>query len=98
MKTRFLLVRRGCPICRMFIKEINMINLVLPPDKKIEIIDCYRWEEFGIKIPLMEKLEKDGLSEGFPFFYIDGVVVDVPPTREQLRIILKNFLKDELII
>ncbi|MHA1329739.1 MAG: hypothetical protein ACTSR2_01555 [Candidatus Hodarchaeales archaeon] len=99
METRFLLVRRGCPVCRSFIKVISKINLRLPIEKRIRIIDCYEWEEFGVKnIPLMDKLEQEGLSEGFPFFYIDGIIVEPFPTTEQIKIFLETYLKDEFII
>jgi len=99
MMSRFLLTRKRCPFCRQFIKAVSKLNSKLPTDKKIKIIDCYEWEEFGLRnIPLMDKLEKEGLSEGFPFCYIDGSIIEPAPTPQQLKIILKNLLKDDLII
>ncbi|MBU0959422.1 MAG: hypothetical protein KKB31_05750 [Nanoarchaeota archaeon] len=96
---RFLLVRKGCPHCRKVMKVVNRINPKLPFDRKIKIIDCFEYEEFGLKnIPLMNVFGSIGLNEGYPFFYLDGIVVEPPPTPEQLNIFLKTFLKKELII
>jgi len=99
MMSRFLLVRKGCPFCRQFIKIVSKLNLRLPIDKRIRIIDCYEWEEFGLRnMPLMDKLEKDGLSEGFPFCYVDGIIVEPAPTQEQLKIVFETLLKEDFII
>ena len=98
MMSRFLLTRMGCPYCRQFIKVISKLNLRLPIDKRIKIIDCFEFEHFGLKnIPLMNKLEKDGLSEGFPFCYLDGIVVEPSPTSEQLKIFLETYLKEDVL-
>lgn len=96
--SRFLLVRKGCPFCRQFIRVISKLNLRLPIDKRIQIIDCYEWEHFGLRnIPLMDKLEKEGLNEGFPFLFIDSIVIDPSPTTEQLKILLEKFLNEDLL-
>lgn len=98
MMSRFLLVRKGCPFCRQMIKVISKLNLRLPIEKRIHIIDCWEWESYGVRnIPLMDKLEKDGLSEGFPFLYADGCVIDPAPTEEQLKIFLKTYLKEDFL-
>lgn len=99
METRFLLVRRKCPYCRQMIKVINKLNLNMTIEKRIRIIDCFEWEEFGVRnIPLMDKLEKDGLSEGFPFLYLDGLIIEPAVDEEQLKIFLTTFLKEDIII
>lgn len=66
-------------------------------EKRIKIVDAWELEELGIKsLPIVEKFEKDGLSEGFPFCYLEGILVENAPTPEQLEIALKNFLEDDL--
>lgn len=98
METRLLLTRKGCPYCRQMIKVISKLNLRLPLDKRIRIIGCHEWEEFGLRnIPLMDKLEKDGLSEGYPFLFIGGVVIEPSPTEQQLKILLENFLSRDFL-
>lgn len=98
MESRFLLTRRGCPHCNNAIKVINKINMCLPLDKQIKIIDCYLWEEFGLRnihlLEIVDKMEFDG----YPFLFVDGVKIEPCPTHEQLkRLLLKRFNK-ELII
>jgi len=98
MESRMLLTRRRCPVCRDFLRVILKINQRLPVEKRIKIIDCYEWEEFGVRgIPLMDKLEKEGLSEGFPFLYISGIIVEPAPTTEILETVLTNLLKEDFI-
>jgi len=98
MKTRLLLTRKGCPFCRQMVSVINKLNLDLPLDKRIKIIDAWEWEEFGVdNLPILKKLNKDGLAEGFPFLIIDGVIIEPAPGKEQLNILLKTFLKDDIL-
>ena len=98
METRILVTRRRCPYCRDMKKVINKINLKLPIDKRIKVIDAWEYEEFGLKnIPILSKLNKDGLNEGYPFLYISGIIIDPSPTREQLKILLERYLKNELL-
>lgn len=98
METRVLIVRRRCPYCRMMKKVVCRINQRLPIDKRIEIIDAWEYEEFGLEcLPILKKLEKDGLSEGFPFLYISGIVIEPSPTSEQLKILLEKYLNKEFL-
>lgn len=92
------MTRRMCPFCRQMTRVINKINLNLPIGKKIQIIDCWEYEENNLDIKLIEKLNNSGLKEGYPFLYIDGIIVDSAPTEEQLRIFLEEFLNEDLIV
>lgn len=99
MESRFLLTRRGCPFCNQAIKVINRINPKLPIDKRIRIVDCANWEDFGVRdIPLMDIFDKLGLNDGYPFLYIDGIVIEPAPTQEILKTLLLSMLKEDLII
>ena len=98
MESRFLLTKKGCPFCRDAVKVINKLNLRLPLDKRIRVIDCWEFEEFGFNnIPLMKIFEKEGF-DSYPFLYIDGCILEPAPTTEQLNILLKTFLKQEMLI
>lgn len=98
METRFLLTKRGCHHCLEMKKVINKINVRLEIDKRIVIIDCFNWEEFGLRdIPLMDVLEKIGFN-GYPYLYLNGAIIEPAPTPEILRIVLESFLKEELLI
>lgn len=98
MESRYLLIRKGCPFCRDNVRIISKLNLRLPVEKRIRIVDCYEWEEFGLKnIPIMKLFDKVEIQEGFPFLYIDGIIINPAPTPEQLNIFLKTFLKEDLL-
>ncbi len=97
MENRFLLVRSGCPHCREFLKAIRIVNLKLPLEKKIKIIDCAEWENYGIIIePVMEKFEKDGLKEGYPLCFIDGIIIE-PAPKDVLKVYVEKLLEEDLI-
>jgi len=99
MIDRFLVVRKGCPFCRQMLKVISKINLKLPLDKRIQIIDAWEWEQFGLDNQMiLKKMNKIGLDDGFPFLYMEGVIIEPSPTTEQLRILLETYLNDEIII
>lgn len=95
---RVLLVRRGCEFCNMSIRVVNKINLKLPMEKQIRIIDCYEWDEFGVALePIMEILSKSGF-DSYPFFYMNGKVIKRAPTQKVLKVFLTKLLEDEFII
>ena len=99
MKTRLLIVRKHCPYCRAMKKVISHINLRLPIENRIQIIDAWEWEQFGLDNQMiLKKMNKIGLADGFPFLYMQGVIIEPSPTTEQLKILLETYLNDEIII
>lgn len=98
MNTRLLITRSGCPHCREMVKVVSRINLNLPIDKRIEIIDAWEVEHFDLQnIPLLKKLEEDGLKYGYPFLYISGIVIEPAPTEEMMKRLLDKFLYEDYI-
>jgi hypothetical protein len=96
--SRFLLSKRGCPFCNDSVRVINRMNLKLPIDKQIRILDCADWEEFGVmNIPLIKTFSRMGF-DSYPFLYIDGIVFEPSPTPEQLNILLSKMLGEDFII
>lgn len=96
MNNRYLLVKRGCPYCLDFAKAVRIINMKLSMEKRIQIIDCWLWEEYGVKLePIMDKFKKDGLAEGFPFCFIDGLIVEPAPT-DVLKVYLTKLLEEDI--
>jgi len=98
MESRFLLTKKGCPFCRDLIRVVKKINFNLPIEKRIKIIDCYEFEDFGLQnILLMPIFEREGFNY-YPFLYIDGAIIEPAPTPEQLFIALKTLLNKELLL
>ena len=99
--SRFLLVKFKCPNCREFVKAIKLINLKLPVDRRIEIIDFFAWEEYGVELePIMRKFKE--LEEGFPLCFLtkEGINIGIllqPASPETLKIYLNKFFEDEYL-
>lgn len=93
---RLLLTKRGCPYCNEAIKVINKINLKLQVGRKIQIVDLYSWEEFGLDNNPLRELFNRSNFDGYPFLYIEGILIEPAPTRENLKILVSSFLGDEL--
>lgn len=98
---RFLLIRFKCPHCREFVKAIKLRNLRLPVDRRIEIIDCFAWEDYGVKLEaIMDKFEE--LGEGYPLCFLtkEGInrgIILQPANPDILKTYLDKFLEDEFI-
>lgn len=92
----YLMTRRGCPHCRAFIKAIKLINIKLPVEKRIQIVDCFAWENYGIELePIMRKFSKE-LKEGYPICYINGILVE-PSPPDVLKAYISKLLEEDLI-
>lgn len=96
MITRLVLVKRGCPFCLKAIKAVNQINPKLPDLKSIELKDNYEWEELGFKAhPVMDNLDPKTF-DGYPYIYIDGIVVE-PAETDHLIIVIGRLVQDDLL-
>lgn len=94
---RILIVKRGCPFCLQFLKVVNKINLKLPFNSRIRIIDNYEYEEFGLKFfPISDKFETKDFN-AYPFCYLDGIVVG-EASSELAKSFLEGYLRNEFII
>lgn len=102
MKSRFLLMKRYCHICPMTVKVVSELNKRLAIQNQIRIINCHNWEEFGVMdVPIMEVFSKmtykdRQIFQGYPFIYIDGIFIDIPPSSQYLKTLLTTMLQEEI--
>ncbi len=95
--TRVLLIQQGCPGCLEYLRVVPKINLRLPKEKKIKIIDCFEWEEFGFKShPIMDKFSDEDFQD-YPLLYLNGILITGVVWAEQLKIFLETYLKEDFI-
>jgi len=95
--TRVLLIEMGCPGCKEYLRVIPKINLRLPIDKKIQIVDCFEWEQFGFKShPIMDNFDRDDFQD-YPLLYLDSILITGVLWAEQLKIFLEKFLEKDFI-
>jgi len=95
--TRILLVEASCPGCKEYLKVVPKINLRLPIEKKIKIIDCFEWEQFGFKShPIMDSFDRDDFQD-YPLLYLDEILVTGVLWAEQLKIFLEKYLEGDFL-
>ena len=67
----FLIVKSECSHCRNMKKAVMSVNRDLPKDRQIDVVDSRFLENYGVDLePIMEKVRKGGLKEGYPFCFL----------------------------
>ena len=66
---RFLFVIDNCPRCAIPKEVVPQFNMQVRPDKRIEIIDCTYYDQYGICTDDIIKLYED-LIDGYPILFI----------------------------
>jgi len=95
--TRILLVEQGCTGCREYLRVVPKINLRLPIDKQIKIIDCSEWEQFRFKShPIMDKFSDEDFQD-YPLLYLNGILITGIAWAEQLKIFLEKYLEEDFL-
>jgi len=93
---RLIAIRRGCEMCREWIGIVNRINMRLPRQKRIEIIDNYLWEELRISLyPILDRFD-ESLFNSYPLVYLDGRIV-TDGIKEVIKPYLNGFFKEEFV-
>ena len=68
---RFLFIKSDCPYCSLYKKFIFKLNNELKPEKRIRIIDCTRYDLYGVcDNPIIKIFERH--LESYPTLFIDG--------------------------
>ena len=94
---RILLVEQGCPGCLEYLRVLPKINLRLPIEKRIKIIDCFEREQFGLKShPIMDKFEEEDFRD-YPLLLLDNILVTGVIWAEQLKIFLETYLQEDFL-
>lgn len=88
MKKRVLFYEDFCPYCAVYLGFIERFNLLMGPEKRIELVDCTRWQNTGIPDnPLIEKYAK--YINGFPTLFFEGHKISGVNSREELEAFMK---------
>jgi hypothetical protein len=112
MKSKFLINQRilfsivGCPKCREYARFIEEINFNLPSEKRIKVVDCTNYYDFGIiedpLIGIFRRIKKrDGspfLDGNFPKLVFDGGYMEGAVEKEQLKAFINALVHEEFII
>jgi hypothetical protein len=91
---RLAFILQGCRHCRQLCEFIERINTKLPIQKRIRIIDCTRFQEFGIADnPLISLFSKS--FDGYPTVFISGLRISGSNTRLEIETYLTTLLQAE---
>lgn len=88
-------IKSRCPHCKLVLNPVNKINMNLPINKRINMIDSIYWENFGINVsPIMSKLKFDG----YPTLFLSGTKVNHPLTSKQLKNFLDGYFEKDKVL
>ena len=90
-----LFVKSGCTFCRITLSPTSMHNLKVGLKDRIDILDCYEWEHFGMKTyPLLDKLPVDA----YPTLIHKGNKVTNILSKSQFSALLDGLTEEEKIV
>ena len=97
LKSRILFIIEGCYYCRMYKSFIGRININLPVNKRIELIDCSDYHDNKIRTDKRIELFMKYYEGSYPTLFIDGGIIRGANSVEELKAWLKGRLKDEFL-
>ncbi len=95
---RFLIIRNNCKACLELVRIVPRINLRLPIDKRIKIINNFEWEKFKLKRNLIQERFTNEEFPDYPLLYLDGILIQGSLWAEQMQHYLDTFLQKDFII
>ena len=98
LKERCLFMIGFCDMCRIWKQIIHRINTKLPIEKRIKVIDCDKYYDFGIIEHPLIRLYSPYIKGTYPVLFFEGARLDGANTREEVEAILMTLLSDEFII
>ncbi len=88
MNGRVIFVLSFCNNCKIYLQFVERFNSNMSPDKRINIVDCTKWQETGIPDdPLIVKYSK--YIDGFPSLFFEGKKISGTNSREEAEAFLK---------
>jgi len=95
---RFLFVKRGCKACLEFKRVIPRLNLLLPINLQIRILENWEYEVFGVKTHLIqERLTPEEFTD-YPLLYMDGIIYTGGQASSIINSFLRIYLKDDTYV
>ena len=97
MGSRVLFVKNGCLYCRIYYLFIEYLNMNLPLNKRIKIVNCTNYELYGVAEDNLINIFYEHM-QGYPTLFIDGLKVSGSNTINELKAWLYAYLDKELLI
>lgn len=94
---RFLFIKDGCHLCMKWKEFVERVNMELPIEKKIRIINCTVYETLGIVDNEFIKVF-DSYFENYPTLFLEGNKLPYTNSREETEAFIRAYLHDDFII
>lgn len=94
MNKRVIFTISFCEHCAIYLQFVERFNSNMSPDKRINIIDCTKWQETGIPDdPLIIKYSR--YIDGFPTLFFEGRKISGTNSREEAEAFLKTLCAND---
>lgn len=95
-KSRVLFTKEGCQYCRVYSFFIESMNMKLPIEKRVKVVNCDSFDNYGVPsnflIPIFSPY-----FDGYPTLFIDGHKLSGSNTIYEVESWLYSYLTDEFI-
>jgi len=96
-KSRVAFVMMGCSHCRTLLEFIERINFKLPIQKRIKVIDCTLYQNYGLVTDNLILLYSK-YFDGYPTLFMGNTKISGAHTRIEYETFLHDLLEDEFVI
>lgn len=94
---RILFVVNQCKNCSIWKSFIERINVELKFDKRIQVIDCTEYHDFGITTNPIIRLFAPYIGGEYPVLFMDFVRKDGTNTRVEAEAWLRSMLHEDFL-
>lgn len=98
LNSRILFVVEHCPYCKIWKQFVERINISLKIEKRISVIDCTAYHEYGIVEDERILLFMQYINGSYPVLFIDGRRKDGTNSRTEAEAWLRSKLFDDFEI
>ena len=96
-KLRVVFVLQRCNYCKKVLEFIERLNMRLPIEKRIRVINCTFWQYYEIMTdPLIALYNK--YIDGFPTICIDGIRINGVNSKIEIEAYLYSLLQKDFIV
>ena len=97
-KIRVLFVISLCSQCAKYKEFIERLNMELPINKRIRVIDSTNLNSLGIWDYSILKVFDSYMKGNYPFLFLDGMLFNGANSKEECESFLRAYLHNEFII
>lgn len=97
-KSRCLFVIESCPRCQLWKYFIESLNMELPINKRIRVINSTNLNSLGVWDYGVLRIFDSYMKGNYPFLFLDGMLFTGANSKEECEAFLRAYLHKEFII